>query len=76
MKLTKFQTPTGQTGDILNISDWTKMVLGGVVLLSSLSLAQRLGGMLGGRTAGLIDTTPNAFTDARPEPPKDGSRYL
>lgn len=65
-KLTKFEV-AGSKGDITNPTDWTKMILGGVVLLSSLSIAQRIGNTLGAKTGGIIDTSPAPFTDARPQ---------
>lgn len=39
-KLTDFTTPTGAKGNILDISSWSQMILGSMVLLATFAIGQ------------------------------------
>ena len=41
-KLLDFQTPTGQSGNLLNPKSWLSMILGVVVFLITLALGSKL----------------------------------
>lgn len=42
MKLGKFKTPTGGSGDIFNISDWLSAILGAFFLLFTFGIGQKV----------------------------------
>lgn len=77
MKITDFETPTGQRGNILNPMSWWSMVLGVIVFLATLSLGQKLGASLGAKTGGILNTNPQQPFLARPTPaPVSNVRYI
>ena len=45
-KLTEFVTPTGTRGNILSVSSWLSLILGGVAFLIALATAQKIVGMV------------------------------
>lgn len=66
---TKFQTPTGQTGNLLNPASWIQGILGVVALLAFLGIGQRIAKRIESASGGRVDTTPGSFVEpAAPAP--------
>lgn len=53
-KLTDFQTPTGASGNLFDITSWTSLILGTIMLLVTFGIGQNLAQKLNGK--GPIDT--------------------
>lgn len=53
-KLTDFQTPMGQQGNLFSLTSWTSMILGTVVLIATFGIGQSIAQKLNGK--GPIDT--------------------
>lgn len=54
-KLGDFQTPTGASGNIFNISDWASLIVGAIVLIITFATGQHLANKMGGKLPG-VDT--------------------
>jgi hypothetical protein len=54
-KLTDFQTPTGQAGNLFDLTSWTKGILGVLFLFITFGIGQRLAQKLDGK--GPFDTS-------------------
>lgn len=75
-KLTNFKTPTGQSGNILNPSDWLSMVLGVMVLLITFAMGQKFTSMVGEK-ASFVDTSiEKPYDDPQPKPQGNKKVYL
>jgi hypothetical protein len=55
-KITDFTTPTGQHGNLFNIGDWAKIILGAFVFLIGFAMGQNLVQRITGKVP-FIDTT-------------------
>jgi hypothetical protein len=53
-KITDFKTPTGASGNLFDITSWTSMILGTVVLLATFGIGQNIASKLNGK--GPFDT--------------------
>jgi hypothetical protein len=66
-KITDFETPTGQKGNLFSPMTWIPLITGSLVLLATFSAAQKLGGAIGNKIP-LIDSTPNSPWQSQPVP--------
>jgi hypothetical protein len=66
-KLTKFQTPTGQTGDVLNPGSWLSMIIGAVVLILTFALGQNLANKIGASVPGVDSNIDRPWSQPKPQ---------
>jgi hypothetical protein len=76
MKLTKFQTPTGATGDVLNPSSWLSLVIGSVVLIITFALGQNVANKIGSKVPGVDAEIDQPWKDDRPPKTENRKRVL
>lgn len=66
-KLTDFETPLGQKGNLFNPGSWIPLITGTVVLLFTFAMGQKVGNILGAKIP-LINTHPQAPFQPIPQP--------
>jgi hypothetical protein len=66
-KLTKFQTPTGATGDVLDPSSWLSLVVGAVVLILTFALGQNLANKVGASVPGVDSKIDRPWSKPQPQ---------
>lgn len=74
-KLTDFQTPTGAKGNLFDITSWTSLILGTVMLFVTLGIGQNVARKLDGK--GPLDTSVEyPFSTGAPVPNNEQRKFV
>jgi hypothetical protein len=65
-KLGDFQTPTGASGNIFNISDWASLIVGAIVLIVTFATGQHLANKIQGKVPGVDATIEQPWASPAP----------